>query len=819
MKHKTAPAAWGSALAELTGERRRAVDFLLDHLPQSDLDCYPPDLFLRFTDHALAVREAAPWCGALDWEIFAHYVLFPRVNDEDLSFHRETFHASLWPRVRDLPTQEDRVLEVNRWCREHAAYQAQDQRTASPLTVYRCGSGRCGEESAFLVSALRSVGIPARQVYAPRWSHCDDNHAWVEALCGGTWRFLGACEPEPVLDRGWFTTAASRAVLVHSRVFGTGTHPLHGTPLGPQGQVSWFNQTARYASVEPYAFHVRAGGRPAPGAEVELQILNEASFHTIAVLTADETGTARAELGRGSVHVLARWNGLTAEGDCEGAALTLQLTPPETGETPWVDFDVHAPADRRPAPAVLSGELKALRAETHRRGDELRLARQAGYSEPGPGGWEDLRRTALGNWGEIRRFLEGGGKDRERLVRTLSPKDLRDVTQDVLEDHFARLPPWPQEIPQEIYWKYTACPRIALEPLRPWRGTLARWLEGWTGAPAQLWDRVQGALETRPPAYGNLYWSPEGALAGGGCDEKSKGLFFIAALRTLGLPARLRPLDGEPEYWAAEGFRPVGPEETGTLQLSRPQGQVLRRGQDWTLSRWTGDGWQALSPAERWADGGLTLELPTGRYRILTTVRLPSGDQLASRREWELSPSGTRTCALSLRPWALDDLLTSQELPVLSAKTLEGAPVPDLFRDVRGPVLVLWLEEGAEPTEHLLNELLDHRQAVEDLPAEILFLLRGRDSLSQPTLAKALAAFPRIRVLLDDWAYDLEAVARHLGRNPDAPPLAVVCDGAGRAVYSDCGYRVGSAELLLKVAAWVCGEKKRGRYLDRRGIS
>ena len=87
------------------------------------------------------------------------------------------------------------------------------------------------------------------------------------------------------------------------------------------------------------------------------------------------------------------------------------------------------------------------------------------------------------------------------------------------------------------------------------------------------------------------------------------------------------------------------------------------------------------------------------------------------------------------------------------------------------------------------------------------------------SLAKALAGFPRIRVLLDDWAYDLEAVARHLGRDPDAPPLAVVCDGAGRAVYSDCGYRVGSAELLLKVAAWVCGEKKRGRYLDWRGIS
>ena len=810
MEHKAAPAAWGPMLAELTGERRQAMDFLLDHLPRSDLDCYPPDLFLRFGEHALALRKSAPWCEALDWEIFAHYVLFPRVNDEDLSFHREIFYASLWARVRDLPTEEARVLEVNRWCREYAAYQAQDECTASPLTVYRCGSGRCGEESAFLVSALRSVGIAARQVYAPRWSHCDDNHAWVEALCGGTWRFLGACEPEPVLDRGWFTTAASRAVLVHSRVFGAGAHPLHGTPLGSQGEASWFNQTARYADTAPYAFCVRAGEKPAPGAEVELQILNEASFHTIAVLTADETGTARAELGRGSVHVLARWKGLTAEGDCEGGGLTLHLAPPASGDTPWMDFDFHAPADRRPAPNLLSGELKAQRAETRRRGDELRLARMAGYSKPGREDWEDLRQMALGNWGEILRFLEGGGEDRERLVRTLSPKDLRDVTRDVLEDHVAHLPLRSQEIPQEIYWKYTACPRITLELLHPWRGVLARWLEGWTGTPAQLWDRVQGALEPRPLAYGNLCWTPEGALASGGCDEKSKRLFFAAALRTMGIPARLSPLDGEPEYWENGGFRPVRPGETGTLHLSHPQGEVLRCRQDWTLSRWTGKGWQMLSPAERWVDGGLTLDLPAGRYRILTTLRLPCGDQLASRREWVLSPGGERACSLRLRPWALDDLLTSQELPALSAKTLEGAPVPDLFRGGSGPVLALWLEEGAEPTEHLLNELLDHERAVENLPAEILFLLRGRDSLPQPSLAKALARFPGVRVMLDDWAYDLETVARHLGRDPDAPPLAVVCDGTGRAVYSDCGYRVGSAELLLKVAAWVCAGKKEG---------
>ena len=60
--------------------------------------------------------------------------------------------------------------------------------------------GRCGEESTFTVAALRTAGIPARQVYTPRWAHTDDNHAWVEIWSKGEWYYMGACEPEPVLD-------------------------------------------------------------------------------------------------------------------------------------------------------------------------------------------------------------------------------------------------------------------------------------------------------------------------------------------------------------------------------------------------------------------------------------------------------------------------------------------------------------------------------------------------------------------------------------------------------------------------------------------
>lgn len=59
-----------------------------------------------------------------------------------------------------------------------------------------------------LVAALRTVGIPARQVYTPRWAHTDDNHAWVEAWADGQWYYLGACEPEPELNVAWFSSTA-----------------------------------------------------------------------------------------------------------------------------------------------------------------------------------------------------------------------------------------------------------------------------------------------------------------------------------------------------------------------------------------------------------------------------------------------------------------------------------------------------------------------------------------------------------------------------------------------------------------------------------
>ena len=322
----------------------------------------------------------------------------------------------------------------------------------------------------------------------------------------------------------------------------------------------------------------------------------------------------------------------------------------------------------------------------------------------------------------------------------------------------ARLPPR-GDIPGEVYWNYTACPRIGREKLTAWRG--GRWSEP---------------------------------------DESAR---IVASLRDAGTPARLRPLDGAPEYWENGGFHTVIPEESGALRLSCPKAPAYRR--EWSLSRRVQDGWRLLDLSEsRWEGERLAAALPAGRYRLITSVRLPGGDHLASLRDFNLREGEDRTVPLRLREFTWEDALFRQPMPPVSAVTPDGEPICNVFQLDGRPSLLLWLEEGAEPTEHLLLELAGRRQAFQALPLNVVFLVRGPDSLKQPTLKAVLAQWDGARVLYDDWAFDLEDTARRLARDPDTPPLAVLCDGQGNAVYADSGYRVGAAGLMLRMAELIC---------------
>lgn len=770
------------------------LEFLRSHLPQSDLDCYA-DILLQFAEHGAYLRHNVSWCKKLEQELFDHYVLCPRVNDEELSFYGKTFFDALWQRIAPMDTMEARILEVNRWCGEMANYQMHDDRTASALTVYRNGSGRCGEESVFLVAALRSVGIPARQVYAPRWAHCDDNHAWVEAWCDGNWRFLGACEPEPVLDRGWFNTAASRALLVHSRTFGESSGNCHGSLISGENGMCWYNQTSRYAKTRDYRFHVCRNGSAAPGAKIHIQVLNESSFHTIATLAADGEGCAQIEMGLGDFHILAVLGNWYAETDCTGRETVLELMPIHPKITGWHSFDMKAPDSSDINESNLNETQKHCRTTDREICGQCRMVREetyAAFAHSRPQ-WEDLLLTARGNRQTIARFLEEDDDlNREKLLRTLSAKDLRDVTPEVLHDHL-RYAPLRSNVPEDIYNRYVMCPRIGLEPLRPWRQALSQ--EVFPHDPVKLWTFLEQEMELcTDQVYANIRWTPLESWRAGRCDEKSRKLLFVAILRSLGIPARLRSLDGKPEFWENGAFRTLVQERTGMLRLTCRERLIYK--QNWTLSRWTGKEWKLLNVPQKHGE----TELPAGQYRLITTRRMPNGNQFAACQSFDIGAGETVCTELYMRPYALEDILTNQKLPPLVGFTLDGSE-ENLLTDQPG--LLLWLEAGAEPTEHLTVELTEQAESLNRLALDVTILLPSGESVENAAVARLIHSLPNARILLDDWSYNLETVARCMICDPDTPPLAVVCDGSGKAVFGASGYRVGQGKMLADIAAYI----------------
>ena len=284
---------FGAVPEGLTKEEVEGLQFMYAYMPINDMARMPYDYFVKVVKHAYSTKSAS-WGASVTPEMFRHFVLPVRVNNEDLDNARDLFYKELYPRVKDM-SMYDAVIEINHWCREKIVYQPTDGRTSPPVQIADRAYGRCGEETVVTVAALRSVGIPARQVYVPRWAHTGSNHAWVEVWVGGQWYYLGACEPEPVLDRGWFTSSASRAMLVNTYAFGR-IDPSKDTKGGEiVSESSLFTEistTSTYTDIKKAVVKIVDGkDRPIAGVPVYFQIYS-GSLAPIASRVTDKNGIA-----------------------------------------------------------------------------------------------------------------------------------------------------------------------------------------------------------------------------------------------------------------------------------------------------------------------------------------------------------------------------------------------------------------------------------------------------------------------------------------------------------------------------------------------
>ena len=463
---------------QLTQEERDALTFFYAYMSVGDITDYSGDFYLENVRSSLSTRKETTWGKTIPDDIFSHFVLPVRINNENLDRARMIFHDELMPRLKGL-SMHDAVLEVNHWCHEKVNYQPADARTSAPLATVKTAYGRCGEESTFLVAALRSVGIPARQVYTPRWAHTDDNHAWVEAWVDGEWHFLGACEPEPVLDLGWFNAPASRGMLMHTKVFGYYQGPED--VMRRTANYTEINIIGNYAKFAPLTVTVVDNQqKPVEGACVQFKVYNYAEFFTVHTRTTEKDGKASLSAGLGDMMVL------VTKGDQFGIKkvtfgkereVAIELSH-RIGEEFSFPVDLVPPPVKPNIPEV-TPEQRAKNDIRFNREDSIRNAYVASFpnasaieqfaSETGYKA-ADVNKyivASRGNYGDIMAFLREAAKKNYatralQLLATLSDKDLRDTPKSILDDHL-------YNTDLALDADKVLAPRIAGEMLTPYR--------------------------------------------------------------------------------------------------------------------------------------------------------------------------------------------------------------------------------------------------------------------------------------------------------------------------------------------------------------
>lgn len=292
-----------AAIVEAPEVDREALSFLVSDMPPVDLVTADKDYLLRNVRLAREARETFPWASGVPDDVYLSYVVPTRVSQEPLEDWRPYLFEQLAERLSGVTSMEEAAIEVNRWCGERVGYEPTQRRDQGVFETLASGYGRCEEMMIVHISALRSVGIPARQTWTPYWATGDNNHAWTELWVDGEWRYTGACEPRDALDDAWFTNAAEGAAIVLSSVFG---RPAEDDEVyREEERFSIVNSVSRYLTPGTLEVTVTERGRPARDVPVTVSVWNFGALRAIARQDTDDTGRASVTLGDGEYVVLA----------------------------------------------------------------------------------------------------------------------------------------------------------------------------------------------------------------------------------------------------------------------------------------------------------------------------------------------------------------------------------------------------------------------------------------------------------------------------------------------------------------------------------
>ena len=821
----------------LTADEQEALKFLYAYMPLADVTDYPTSFFADNVRMSFKARKEMPWGKNVPELLFRHFVVPIRVNNEALDNARSVFYNELKDRIKGM-SMMDAIIEVNHWCHEKVTYQPSDARTSAPLATLKTATGRCGEESTFAVAALRAVGIPARQVYTPRWAHTDDNHAWVEAWADGKWYFLGACEPEPVLNLGWFNAPASRAMLMHTRAFGDYNGPEE--VMLRTSNFTEINLTSNYAPVAPIDFYVKdSEGKPVENARVEFKIYNYAEFFTAVTKYTDANGHTSLSAGIGDLVVWASKDGKytyqkVSFGKDKETILTLPEGAPtssvgalETSAPPKCTYLDIVPPKEDPQLPYVSDEMHKENQRRFALEDSIRKAYTATFPT-----MEEAKRInergaeyifkSRGNKQTIVDFINRHSDNEDRvmgILATLSDKDLRDITTEILEDSYNattdQLSPRVEDelitIPFKQYFEKAFSKKAA---------------DAFRADPMKLVEWIKKNIRLNPDKKAlRIAQTPVGVMKSKITDERSRDIFFVDVARSLGIEAQKDAVTGKIQYkkngeWQDVKFEVRSSKlktqnsklALGTIKLTYEPTKLLDNPKyysHFTISRIENGTAQLLNFDEGQADmgNGTTwsntfkngYKLDAGTYMLTTGTRLANGSVLASNRIFEIVKGQTTTLPLEIRQ-------NTNEVTVIgsfnseSLVTKDGKEVSLLSQTGRGYYVVGILGVGQEPTNHALHDIEKMKEAFEAWGRPVVLIFESEADAAKFNHDEFPGLPSTVQFALDKDGSVRKQIAREMKlMNEKQMPMFIIADTFNRVVFVSQGYTIGLGEQMQGV--------------------
>ena len=315
---------------------------------------------------------------------------------------------------------------------------------------------------------------------------------------------------------------------------------------------------------------------------------------------------------------------------------------------------------------------------------------------------------------------------------------------------------------------------------------------------------------------------PEGVWKARVADKHSRDIFFVAAARSMGVPARIEPVAKKVQYYK-DGWVDVDFE--AAVQSNAKQGKVvasytpIKALQDpkyyshFTIAKvldngtlqtldfesangadmGTGDTWSALLKKP--------LTLDEGNYMLVTGTRMANGSVLSEISFFTVNAGKTTNIKLEMRE-SKDEIQVIGNFNSENKFTLaeSGEETSLLATTGRGYYIVAILGARQEPTNHAMRDIAAVKSDLEAWGRQMVLLFpdeKGWKSFD----AKEFGELPNcITYGIDtNHAIQNEIVAAMKLSNAHQLPIFIIADTFNRVVFVSQGYTIGLGEQLMKV--------------------